>query len=127
MGVRFVPLDPMQFPIDPNAGDRDTDLLRALSSIPSGTVLYTVQAKASPSDDWVHFARVVTRSAATTSYFGDVKLAFRHQRMDEDFHKHPEWMAGIDKPACQLMLDSEGNFRPLTDFKCPGVDGIPPP
>lgn len=36
-----------------------------------------------------------TRSAFGSSMYGDTKLHFRHQQMENDFVDHPEWIAQI--------------------------------
>ena len=46
--------------------------------------------------------------------------------MEEDFGKHPEWVSQVDKPSCEESVDSAGRLRPLSDWQCPGVEGVPP-
>lgn len=36
-------------------------------------------------------AEITTTSEMTTSYWGDEKMYFRHQRMEDDLAIHPEW------------------------------------
>jgi len=127
--IKFEAPDPAQFPLNPNAYDSNSEILRTLETIPSGTHLYNFYTKATPSANWVRIAKIVTKSAFTTSWFGDTQLFFRHQRMEEDFMKHPEWIeeAMLDKERCDGSVDREGNVKPLSEWKCPGVHGIVPP
>ena len=39
---------------------------------------------------------MVTTTECTTSAFGDAKLFFRHQRVEEDWQLRPEWMSQLD-------------------------------
>jgi len=58
--------------------------LRQFGSIEPGTVLWQVYAKGSPSMHMEHLGFIETVSAFTTSNFGDQKLFFRHQAVEED-------------------------------------------
>eukprot|EP00948_MAST-09A_sp_MAST-9A-sp1_P000625 g625.t1 len=74
-----------------------SELLDGLMKIPIGTKLYSLHAYASP-DDYIagkglHLGDVSTASECTTSAFGDAKLFFRHQRIEEDFLLKPSWRA----------------------------------
>jgi len=124
--LRFVAPEPMQFKVDPNATDKSAELLSKLAGIPKDTHLYDVLAKASPTAAWVRLGSIFSRSASLTSMFGDTQLFFRHQRMEEDFAKRPEWLPQIDRAFCDESVDSDGNLRPLSDWQCPGVVGVPP-
>lgn len=124
--LQFEAPDPMRFAVNASAVDKNRELLNKLASIPSGTHLYWVNAKATPSSRFVRVGKMVTSSVATASMFGDTQLHFRHQRMEEDFAKHPEWVSQVDKPNCEESMDSRGRLRPLSDWQCPGVEGVPP-
>jgi len=63
--------------------------------IPEGTVLYTVYARDRPSTlGGVETAigEIVSRSQLKRSMWGDTHMYFRHQKHDDDFRYHPEWM-----------------------------------
>jgi len=124
--VQFEAPNPKMFSVNPNAADKNAELLNKLASIPSGTHLYWVNTRATPRSSWVRVGKIVTKSASVTSSFGDTQLAFRHQRMEEDFMKHPEWVSQVDKPACEESVDSRGRLRPVSDWQCPGAVGVPP-
>jgi len=124
--LQFEAPNPMQFAVNASAADKNAELLNKLASIPSGTHLYWVNAKATPSSRFVRVGKIVTSSVATTSLFGDAQLSFRHQRMEEDFAHHPEWVSQVDKPHCEESVDRSGKLRPLSDWQCPGVVGVPP-
>lgn len=126
--IQFDAPNHSQFPINTGATDMNAEVLRALKTIRPGTHLYNVNAKASPSARWVRIGKVVSKSAPTTSWFGDTTLFFRHQRMEEDFVKRPQWVsaAAADMPFCDESADSSGKLRPVSDWQCPGVEGVPP-
>jgi len=127
--IRFeAPEDPMQFSMDFSARDRPVALLKALTNIPQGTHLYNVLAKASPTAPWKNLGKVFTRSKSVTSNFGDTRLSFRHQRMEEDFMWHPDWIeaASKDQKYCDDSTDGAGNLRPISDWQCPYATGVPP-
>merc|ERR1740121_819150 len=84
--VKFTSPSGMRVPPPDLSGDdkkTNAEYVRVLTSIPSGTHLYTVSAKASPSAKWVVIGKFVTRSKTTLSNYGDTQLFFRHQRMEE--------------------------------------------
>ena len=58
-------------------------------------VLYRVYALDRPEEiggQWDEIAEIVTRSTLVTSYWGDRKMKFRHQKFDDDLSLHPEWI-----------------------------------
>jgi len=69
-------------------------LLRdTLDEIDPKTILYEVYAQASPCDDAPQLIGELKlkEKKIVESQFGDTKLFFRHQRMEDDFMKHKEW------------------------------------
>jgi len=124
--IKFEAPNPMQFAVNPNATSKAEELLNKLASIPSGTHLYWVIAKATPTSKFERIGKIVTKSASTTSNFGDTQLSFRHQRMEEDFIKHPEWVSQVDQPSCEDSVDKRGSLRPVSDWQCPGAEGVVP-
>ena len=67
------------------------DFRDQIESVPTGTDLYTVFAKATPSSKQVQIGKLITTSKLTKSYFGDRYLFFKHQDMRDDLKIHPEW------------------------------------
>ena len=68
------------------------DWLNNLASIPKGGKLYTIRGYENPNDKvGVNLGEMITTEDCTTSYFGDTRLAFKHQRVDEDIALRPEW------------------------------------
>jgi len=58
-------------------------------------VLYTVFALDKPSSlggKEMEIGEIVLRSKMHTSMWGDTHMYFRHQKHDDDFRYHPEWM-----------------------------------
>jgi len=58
-------------------------------------VLYTVFALDKPSSlggTEMEIGEIVLRSQMQTSMWGDKHMYFRHQKHDDDFRYHPEWM-----------------------------------
>lgn len=93
----------------------DEDLLRKLSSIPVGTEVFKVYAVANPTSAKVSLGRLKTTSKCVQSEFGDLRLSFRHQRMEEDFLLHPEWVSQVDFEGCTPAAQDS------SQWKCPGV------
>jgi len=117
--VLFEAPDPLQFAVNAGATNKTVDLINSLKSIPSGTLLYNVFARASPSASKVFLAKLISKTPQTTSLFGDTKLFFRHQRMEEDFMMRPDWVYKIDMPLCDESVDKKGRLRPISDWQCP--------
>jgi len=67
-----------------------------LKNLPIGPV-YQVWAEDKPYSKLVHIGDISITSAPTPSYFGDRTFFIQHQRMDDDFTFHPEWVAASKK------------------------------
>jgi len=102
----------------PNKTMTDAELLQHLSNIQEGTELLDVYAKASPKAERKFLGKLRTTSQCVMSAFGDESLFFRHQRMEEDFVKKPEWVADVREefgPGCKAAAVGNGKWQ------CPGV------
>lgn len=67
-------------------------LEEALLSIPEGTEIYDIYARAEPQDaDLIKLGTFELTSKLMYSKFGDNNLFFRHQRITDDFELRPEW------------------------------------
>ena len=65
-----------------------------LAELEIGTNLFNVFGQDKPDElngEWTLLGHVELTSKLTPSRFGDEKLYFRHQRMDDDLKYHPEW------------------------------------
>lgn len=121
------PSDSLEFPYDirfgasssavylPNERMTDEELLGHLSDIAPGTHLLDVFTKTSPTAEHVLIGTLSTASACVKSTFGDESLFFRHQRMEEDFTKHPEWISDVHADGCDPVATNSD------EWKCPGV------
>ena len=91
--VTFVPED-QGFSKD--APDSHETYQAQYDNIAVGTKLYTVKAHKTPEDvEGVVLGDLVTTDAcASGSLFGDTKLSFQHQWIEEDVALRPEWSAG---------------------------------
>ena len=61
----------------------EKDMRAASASIPAGTVLWTVSAKAAhaaPDEEAEHLGKVVTTSEFVSSKYGDESLFFQHMQ-----------------------------------------------
>ena len=80
--------------------------MKQFTDIPVGTVLYQLRGHQSPGDkDGVLLGDVVTTDNCVTSNYGDTKLFFKHQYIDEDKNLKPEWADGYDfecTPYCVI-------------------------
>merc|ERR1711871_37630 len=95
----------------------DEEMLSHLSSIEPGTHLFNVYTKASPTSEKVPMGKLTTASHCVKSVFGDQSLFFRHQRMEEDFVKKPEWVSvvGDTVPGCIATAEASSKWQ------CPGI------
>lgn len=80
--------------------DFKQDFQEQLASIPSGTTLYHLSAKADPNADYVHIADLVIETELTSSYFADRYMFFKHQDFREDLVHHPEWEGSVKVASC---------------------------
>jgi len=89
--VTFEGIPEVSFPCD--------DLARGwanFAELPAGTSLVRVSARPGPGEALQPIGEVIIDAPLTTSQFGDERLFFRHQRMEDDFAIHPEWLQKID-------------------------------
>eukprot|EP00928_Gymnodinium_smaydae_P061022 TRINITY_DN4507_c0_g1_i1.p1 TRINITY_DN4507_c0_g1~~TRINITY_DN4507_c0_g1_i1.p1 ORF type:complete len:478 (+),score=45.03 TRINITY_DN4507_c0_g1_i1:81-1436(+) len=104
-----------------NKKQTDAGLLKQLESIPSGSVLYTLYGLESPeSSEEILIGELKTTSACVTSFFGDRKLSFRHQRMEDDFILRPGWVRHVKADACNASAVSKAGGS-TKRWKCPGA------
>ena len=62
------------------------------NAIPEGTELYKVKASMNPDDqNGSIIGNLVTEGPCVTSNFGDTKLSFKHQSIQDDVDLKPEW------------------------------------
>ena len=65
-----------------------------VDDIPAGTELYSWIAHDNPEDiEGTELAKLVIVDGCFPSKFGDEKLFFQHQRIEEDIELRPEWEA----------------------------------
>lgn len=91
--VIFWPTEEMQalFP-----DEFESTLTEQLKVIPLGTMLYHIYTKSDYYAAAEHIGDIILTSTLQGSKFGDERLFFRHQFMDDDFDMHPEWQV----PEC---------------------------
>jgi hypothetical protein len=90
----------------------DEDLRRVLESIPAGTKIYDVYGRATPSSDREPLGEMIITSKLMYSKFGDENLFFRHQKMEDDLVRRPEWRPAMPslrnlRERCPLGFDDE--------------------
>lgn len=122
-----IPVEKVKFPYDirfeassdaiylPDVKITDEELLSHLSSIEAGTHLFNVFAKDSPTAEKSRLGTLKTTSQCVRSLFGDQNLFFRHQRMEEDFVREPDWVETVTAPGCKPTA------QPSSKWQCPGV------
>jgi len=120
------PVDAPNFPyeiqFEPAAVSFDTakvtplELMGQLSSISAGTRLFDVYTYSSPmakkQGKREKFGTLTTTSQCVQSLYGDEKLFFRHQRMEEDFALRPEWIPISTSDACKA------SNKPISSWQC---------
>jgi hypothetical protein len=80
------------------------EFLAQFNEIETGDVLYTLIAHSSPDDaDGTILGEMKTTAQCTASTFGDKRLYFRHQRIEEDAKLRPQWKA--DDVGCSIVRD----------------------
>jgi len=92
------------------------ELLHQLTSVPVGTRLFDVYTYSSPSakqrGTLEKLGMLTTTSECVTSLFGDNKLFFCHQRMEEDFSLRPEWVQAATSDNCKA------SGKPISTWQC---------
>merc|ERR1711935_629038 len=86
--VAFEPTGDVNFP--DAAPDSMWDFLNQFIALAPGTRLYTIRAMISPTESIV-LGDVVTSDECVSSNFGDTKMFFKHQWIEEDIALRPEW------------------------------------
>jgi len=82
----------------PDTGDGN--YVEYTQQLKEGTVLFDVYAEDEPDENNLHYEKampvkigqIVLTSSPTSTNYGDNILFFQHQRMDDDFAIHPEWV-----------------------------------
>ena len=88
--VIFEPTGDVNFPNAPP--DSMTDFLNQFKEFGIGTELYTIKAMRSPDDvEGFVLGNAVTADECVSSNFGDTKMFFKHQWIEEDIALMPEW------------------------------------
>jgi len=71
--------------------------LQQFEDLDVGTTLYTLKGHQTPDDtEGITIGNVVTTEKCVTSLYGDLKLFFKHQLINEDKYLKPEWADGYD-------------------------------
>ena len=80
--------------------------MKQFTDIPIGTVLYQLIGHRTPYDyeGLVTLGDLVTTDKCVTSFYGDTKLNFKHQYLNEDRELMPEWSLNYDLgcPRCPI-------------------------
>jgi len=118
--ILFEPTGEVKFA---NTKKTNADLLKELTSIPVGARLFDVYTYASPQDKKqgvkVLLGTLTTASQCVQSLFGDNKLFYRHQRMEEDFALRPKWINDMKDKHCAATTG------PISKWQCAKVPAQP--
>ena len=91
-------LEPANVTFDSKRPSDLNTFMNRFVAIPVGSIIYKLRAFSSPQDtEGTILGDVVTTGPFTTSKFGDQKLFFRHNNIDEDVALRPEWEAEYRK------------------------------
>jgi len=119
--VIFEPAGNLKFA---NTKKTNSELLRELATIKAGTKLFDVYTVADPAHEKAgkrtFLGSLSTTSQCHQSLFGDQKLFFRHQRMEEDFALRPEWIGQMKALADDACVATAG---PASKWQCVPVPG----
>jgi len=81
----------------PNTPYSQAGLQAKLAAIGSNTPLFDVYAYADPEDDApMKLGTMTTTTQCVNSLFGDTKMFFQHQRIEDDWALQPGWLKSID-------------------------------
>jgi len=81
--------------------------LQQFEDLDVGTTLYTLKGHQTPDDnEGITIGNVVTTDKCVTSLYGDTKLFFKHQYINEDRDLMPEWAADYDKECTSYCVFS---------------------
>jgi hypothetical protein len=94
-----------------------TTFAAALSKLELGTKLFEVRAIQQYGGPSTVIGHIELSTKLTTSKFGDEKLFFRHQRMEDDFALKPEWLTHFDRKE-QCGMSGVGTTAPPISKGC---------
>lgn len=82
-------------------------LNRLIKAVPIGSKVYSIKAWSSPGVEEadVDLGDIITTDRCVTSHYGDTKLFFKHQGIDEDSKLRPEWSDGYDNGCTGLCSE----------------------
>jgi hypothetical protein len=79
--------------------------MKQFTDLSAGTTLYTLRGHRDPEDEYgLHLGHVVTTDKCVTSLYGDTKLFFKHQYIEDDRDAKPEWADAYDKECTNLCV-----------------------
>ena len=115
--IMFYPTGKANFSV---TREDNAQLISELASIPAGTELYRVLAFETPAakaDDGnkIFVGTIKTTTACYPSLFGDGRLFFRHQRMEEDFEAEPGW---IEDATALGDENCKATVGPISKWQC---------
>ena len=74
------------------------EFMAQFSAIPIGSRLYNLKAHLHPEDkNGITLGAIVNTDQCVTSLYGDEKLFFRHQYIEDDIKLRPEWTEAYHK------------------------------
>lgn len=89
----------------------DEGLMKGLSKIPVGTHLFDVYAFNSPTAGEKKLGELKTTGECVQSLFGDLRLAFWHQRIEFDFQLRPEWVKDVHHDGCHATSQGAAKYQ----------------
>ena len=113
--IKFRPTGELSMPSD----TYEQELSEYFKTIPEGSVLFEIYAMDAPEADGgqeLLIGELITDSILTPSLFGDDHLAFKHQKMEEDFELKPEWEKFLEVPR---FYESELELAGEIIYGCP--------
>ena len=84
--------DPMEVQFREDEPSSTEEFMDQFKLIPIGSKLFTVRTQTNPTDlEGIVLGEIITTDHCHTSYFGDTRLAFKHQWIEDDIALKPEW------------------------------------
>lgn len=100
-----------------SCGDKGAAGWANLGKLQKGSRLMELKASWFPGYAAKPIGELILLDSLTTSKFGDEQLFFRHQRKEEDFAIHPDWLHAIDIET-QCGTDYAGTKAPPPEDGC---------
>ena len=86
------------------------EFMAQFDAIPVGTTIYTLKAYLSPDDsEGMVLGNLVITDNCVSSLYGDTRMFFKHQYIEDDIALKPEWTDAYFDNFCGIKTELSGN------------------